>query len=307
MNKTKAVNRLYLLTVLWVLGASVCVGRLPFAENLAMEQLMLLSQFLYFLPVAVFMAVKKIKPWEWMPFKRIGISTIAMVVLYTLLLLPLVTLLNLISMLFVQNAFADSQQELAGNHVLVNLFVMAVVPAVAEEFTYRGIYYNAFRQRGIWTAVFGSALAFGLIHMNINQFCYAFALGVAFALLLEATGSIFATMTAHFTVNGWSVLMMALMGSQQTGAAVPMETDHTGMITLMVTAICVYAVLAAVCTCLAGAVLVWIAKHCGRLPHLKWCFRRRERMPGEKRTIWTPAFAAAFVILIGFMVWVEFL
>lgn len=302
MNKTKAVNRLYLGAVLWALGSSIGIGWLPFTGNLTMGQLMALSQILYILPIIVFMLVKRVKPWEWMPFKPIGPSVLAMTALYTALLMPLVTLLNMISMLFVKNVFASSQAEIAANPVWLNLLVMAVLPAVCEEFTYRGIYYNAYRQRGVWCAISGSALAFGLMHMNFNQFFYAFALGIAFGLLLEATGSIFATMTAHFIVNGWSVVLTALTRPmlESAGAGAAAQAELTG--DMMMTAICVYAGIAAVCTCLAGAVLVWLASHCGRLPHLKWCFRRREKRPGCPRTMFTPSFGIAMGIIIVFMI-----
>ena len=42
-----------------------------------------------------------------------------------------------------------------------------------------------------------SALFFGIAHMNFQQFSYAFFLGIVFGCLLEATDSIFATITAH--------------------------------------------------------------------------------------------------------------
>lgn len=300
MNKTKAVNRLYLGAVLWALGSGIGIGWLPFTGNLTMGQLMALSQILYILPIIVFMLVKKVKPWKWMPFKPLQISTLLMTALYTALLMPLVTLLNMISMLFVENVFASSQAEIAGNSVWMNLLVMAVLPAVCEEVTYRGIYYNAYRQRGVWCAILGSALAFGLMHMNFNQFFYAFALGIAFGLLLEATGSIFATMTAHFIVNGWSVVLMALTHPAMESAGAAAQAEMTN--NMLMTAICVYAVIAAVCTCLAGAVLVWIASHCKRLPHLKWCFCRREKRPGCPHTMFTPSFGIAVGIIIAFMI-----
>lgn len=301
MNKTKTINRLFLGTVVWILAASFGIGFLPFTRNLTAELLLVLSQILYLMPVAVFILAAKVKPWEWMPFKPIMPSTIAMTVLYTMLLMPLVSWLNLISMLFVKNAFASSQAELTANPFWLNLFVMAVIPAVFEEFTFRGLYYKAYRQRGVWCAILGSALVFGLIHMNFNQFCYAFALGVAFGLLLEATGSIFATMTAHFTVNGWNVLLMALTRNME-GTAVAAEAETELTADMLVAAIGVYTVMAAVCTCLAGAVLVWIAKHCGRLPHLKWCFHRRKRREGEPRTMLTVPFVIAMIVLVVFMV-----
>ena len=302
MNKTPRINRLFLATVIWALASSFLIGFFPFVYRMSRLQLMALSQLLYFLPVLVFLVVHKINPAEWMPFKRLPLSVIGMIVLYALLLLPMTTLLNLISMLFVKNALAGAQAELSAGSVWLNLLVIGLLPAVCEEFTFRGLYYNGYRQRGVWCAILGSAFAFGLMHLNFNQFCYAFALGVAFGLLLEATGSIFATMTAHFVVNGWNVVLMAITASSGSAAGEQAEAAAEITIPILLSVISVYMVLAAVCTCLAAAVLYWIAKRCGRIPHMKWCFRRRMRRRKEPRTMFTPAFVAAFVIALVYMI-----
>ena len=241
-----------------------------------------------------------------MPFKPLKLSVIAMVVLYALLMIPVTSWLNLLSMLFVRNAFESSQAELAQNSLWINLVVMAVIPPICEEFTFRGLYYNGYRQRGVWCAILGSALAFGLMHMNFNQFCYAFVLGIAFGILLEATGSIFATMTAHFVINGWSTVLMAVsklltrIDSSGSSAASGADTQLTTQ--MMISAINVYSVIAAICIFAAAGVLIWIAKHCGRYEHLKWCFRRRQKRPGEPKTMFTPAFVAAAVIVVIYMI-----
>lgn len=241
-----------------------------------------------------------------MPFKPLKLSVIAMVVLYALLMIPVTSWLNLLSMLFVRNAFESSQAELAQNSLWINLVVMAIIPPICEEFTFRGLYYNGYRQRGVWCAILGSALAFGLMHMNFNQFCYAFVLGIAFGILLEATGSIFATMTAHFVINGWSTVLMAVsklltrIDSSGSSAASGADTQLTTQ--MMISAINVYSVIAAICIFAAVGVLIWIAKHCGRYEHLKWCFRRRQKRPGEPKTMFTPAFVAAAVIVVIYMI-----
>lgn len=300
-DKTKTVNRLFLLTVLWVLGASVGIGFLTFKMNLTIELLMALSQILYLFPVLLFLRIGRVKPGAWVPFQRLPVSAIAITILFTVLLMPLVTWLNMISMLFVENAFAGTQEEISENSFWLNLLTIAILPAFCEEFTFRGIYYHAYRQRGVRCAILGSALVFAMMHMNFNQFCYAFALGIALGLLLEATGSIFATMTAHFIVNGWSVFLTAIL---DTGSAVEGQAaDAAGALDLMFVAIGFYTVIAAVSTCLAGAVLVWLARRCGRLEHLKWCFRRRPRKEGVPRTILTPAFLAAAAITVGMMIY----
>ena len=61
-----------------------------------------------------------------MPFKPLKLSVIAMVILYAVLLIPVTSWLNLLSMLFVRNAFESSQSELTQNALWVNMIVMAV-------------------------------------------------------------------------------------------------------------------------------------------------------------------------------------
>ena len=46
-----------------------------------------------------------------------------------------------------------------------------------------------------------SGLIFGLMHLNFNQFSYGFVLGVIFAAVVEASGSIYASMAIHFLIN----------------------------------------------------------------------------------------------------------
>ena len=56
-----------------------------------------------------------------------------------------------------------------------------------------------------------SGLVFGLFHLNINQFCYAFVIGVVFAFLVEATGSIWSSVLAHFAINTYSIKIIQLL------------------------------------------------------------------------------------------------
>ena len=60
-------------------------------------------------------------------------------------------------------------------------------------------------------AILLTGFLFGCMHMNLNQFIYAFALGIYLAFLVEATGSIFSSMIAHFTLNATSVVMSFLL------------------------------------------------------------------------------------------------
>lgn len=78
----------------------------------------------------------------------------------------------------------------------------ALLPAIFEEFTHRGLLIDALRDRGNEVEIILlSGLLFGTMHGNIVQFGYAFVGGAIMAYLVIKTGSIFPAMLLHFTNN----------------------------------------------------------------------------------------------------------
>lgn len=88
-----------------------------------------------------------------------------------------------------------------------NVVFVALLPAIFEEFIFRGIIYNGLRSKGFWFASIISALMFALIHLSIEQFVFPIVMGLVFALILEKTGSILYTMITHFCNNFIVVLI----------------------------------------------------------------------------------------------------
>ena len=89
-------------------------------------------------------------------------------------------------------------------------FVVAVLPAFAEEFAFRGVVLGLLRPYGQTFAVVGSALVFGIMHGNIQQIPFAFAGGLVFGFVAVRTGSLWPTVLMHFLNNGLSVLQQYL-------------------------------------------------------------------------------------------------
>ena len=85
--------------------------------------------------------------------------------------------------------------------LILNLFLLAVLPAICEELLYRGVVFNGLRKFGSVGAVLISALFFALAHGSAMQFFYQFILGVVLALVVLKTGSIIASMVVHFLNN----------------------------------------------------------------------------------------------------------
>lgn len=115
---------------------------------------------------------------------------------------PMATWFNIMSQLFAKNEISNSIYDVTqAVPMWLGIAIIGCLPGFIEELLYRGIIYNAFRKRSVLTGIVVSAFTFGLMHMNFNQIMYAVYLGVIFALVLEATGSLVSTMILHMVFN----------------------------------------------------------------------------------------------------------
>ena len=81
------------------------------------------------------------------------------------------------------------------------LIAYAVIPAICEEFIFRGILCHEYEKGGVVRAVAFSALFFAMLHLNpVNILTYLFS-GVILALVLYATRSLFAAIITHLLYN----------------------------------------------------------------------------------------------------------
>lgn len=95
------------------------------------------------------------------------------------------------------------------------LYVISVslVPALAEEFAFRGVVLGTLRKYGDAFAIISSAVLFGIMHGNITQIPFAFILGLLFALVDCKTNSIIPSIIIHFLNNFYAVMMNILQDS----------------------------------------------------------------------------------------------
>lgn len=94
----------------------------------------------------------------------------------------------------------------SGWHLTVFVFVLAVLPAVAEELFFRGVILSALKNAGKAAAILFSALCFSLYHCSVSQLAYQFVYGAFLAWLAITANSIIPTILAHF-INNFAVLM----------------------------------------------------------------------------------------------------
>ncbi len=189
-----------------VLSFGIEISGIRLSTTLAM----ILSQLTILLPFIIYCIVKKKNPLKIIRFKKIPITSAILCVVIAICSYPVVVCLNLLSMLFVENAMVNVMTDVMSKGLVFSMLLMALMPAIVEETIFRGVVYNTYSKRRPLLGVFLSAFLFGLMHMNFNQMPYAFFLGIVMALLMEACDSVVAPMIFHFTLNGSSTLLSFL-------------------------------------------------------------------------------------------------
>lgn len=263
-------------------------------------------------------------PFEAAGFHKIKISTLLMIIPCTFLIMPLVVVLNALSLFFTDNTMASMQGDIVDMPFALMLFMIGIFGPFCEEFVFRGVIYRSYRRddwdkdnsryengrNGGLQAIFLSAFLFGLMHMNLNQMIYAFAMGVFLALLVEAAGSLWASVFCHMFFNSVEVILMYasrrfldnIYGRAAETSAVALTTQE------LLAALSLYLVIAAVTTPIAGCIIVWLAKNEGRQQAFSALFFRRKkqgvfRMQNGQEThyLLSVPLIVAIVLCLGYM------
>lgn len=98
-------------------------------------------------------------------------------------------------------------------HGIILTVVLAILPALFEEFFFRGIVVAEYERRGAIRAVLLSALLFALCHFDLRNLPVYLFSGILFALVLFATDSLLATIILHICYN-----MVSLFGQRYLNA-----------------------------------------------------------------------------------------
>lgn len=134
--------------------------------------------------------------------------------------------------------------------LLINIGLMALLPALSEELSFRGtlqqIIYK--EQSGkvqstkVHLAIWITAFIFSAIHMQFYGFVPRMLLGAMFGYVFVWSGSLWAPITMHFVNNGLAVLVYYLMGESENtkniadtlGAG---DTWYLGVVSILITSL----------------------------------------------------------------------
>lgn len=225
---------------------------------------MLLSQILIVLPLCVFLYNRKKYVQKILGFNKINIVTLFALALFTYAMIPVMSFVNILSMMFVKNQISDTIYEIVEKWPLVlGIIVVAVLPAFVEELLFRGALYNAHRKIDIKMACLINGFLFGLLHGNFNQFAYAFIMGCVFAVVVEITDSVISTIWCHFIINANSLLMAYVGDVIKSDASIVEKTSYTWKEVIY------WGCFSMVALCFAILILIFIAKYNKRYEYIK--------------------------------------
>ncbi len=94
----------------------------------------------------------------------------------------------------------------------IGLLVIAVIPAIGEEFVFRGLIQNELYRgsKNIHVAIWVAAILFSAIHMQFFGFFPRVLLGALFGYLYYWSQNLWVPIIAHFFNNGFSLTMLYL-------------------------------------------------------------------------------------------------
>lgn len=145
--------------------------------------------------------------------------------------LILTQIIGLLKGSIVQNNIVDI---VSTTNPWINMFIVVLLAPIFEELLFRKLLIDRTVKYGEGISILFSGLLFGLFHGNLNQFTYAFVLGLFFGFIYVKTGNIRYTILLHMLINFMgSVLGILLLNLLDYDALMTSMQDPATMVTYM--------------------------------------------------------------------------
>lgn len=177
------------------------------------------GQAAMFIPV-LFIGVKMLGEGSRETFllNRPAVFDIIEAVILVIALMPIISLLSMIMLLFFPNNATEALTVAYASPLLLSIISICVMPAVFEELVFRGIIFSGLKNVSLKKACIMGGLLFAAAHFDPQQVLYTFLIGSLFCYMAYRTRSIFPGIVSHFTIN-FSQLMMSRIALAATDAA----------------------------------------------------------------------------------------
>ena len=204
MKEIKLANKF----IFWLLLYEIVIKLVFELIKLNTKSMFLLQLICMFMPIVFYFLVTNEKISDVIKLNKISRKNICVLILLAFVIQPVMIFFAVLGELFAkdQNRMKEILNMILGNNLLTAIFLFAFIPAIFEEIIFRGIFFFGYRKTNpITKAIFINSLAFAALHLNFQQFFYAFAMGWIFCLIDFSLDSIIPSMVLHFIFNATQV------------------------------------------------------------------------------------------------------
>ena len=203
------------LIVIIVLSAMGIDTGLSDTDMLSLLENGMLSSIIFFVSGLVYCRIRKLRFGDLFPFDKIQNGMLAPLctigLTFSLMSNYVVDLVNGSFSLFGIENLGGSIDAGSDPSVLLYFLTVAILPAFAEEFAFRGILMGVLRPYSEGLAILVSSAMFALMHGNFVQLPFTFCCGLVFAFIDIKTNSMLPSIIVHFFNNALSVLFDILI------------------------------------------------------------------------------------------------
>ncbi len=214
MNAVKKGNKtMFIFLCVLVFGsllASLIYGLLSI-EPSALQDILLTQVGLITIPIILYFIITKKNIKATLNLNKIGVINVLFAIGIGIFIQPLLSLVNVLSQLYSTNYVSETVLSILDLPYFLLLLCIAIIPAINEEIITRGILLHYYKNVPIFKKALISGLFFGIFHLNLNQFSYAFVMGFILCLMVEVTNSIYTGMIIHFIVNATQITLFKVV------------------------------------------------------------------------------------------------
>lgn len=137
--------------------------------------------------------------------------------------------------------------DLSYKTLIINIMMIAVIPAIGEELIFRGVLLKVFNDifSNVHVAVIVTSVIFSAIHLQFFGFLPRFFLGIVLAYLFVFTGNIWTAILAHF-INNAATLIISFLSARKVINVTPENfgnfTDNHVFLTISIVAFILIAI-----------------------------------------------------------------
>lgn len=139
---------------------------------------------------------------------------IPMLILLPFTMQTFVTYVTLPYHAFLQEIFGEYENNIRGadniKSFIVQFVSICMIPAISEEFLFRGVVMRLLKPYGIALMLVVSSFAFAMLHFSLHSFLVIFMLGMLLGVVRLMTNSVWASVLMHFSNNLLATLSLMI-------------------------------------------------------------------------------------------------